>query len=494
METKKVLAIDIGASSGRVMLGIFDKKTIKLEEIHRFSNDPVTARGIMYWDVLRLLFEIKQGLIKAKPYGKIQSIGIDTWGVDFGLLNPKGHLLANPVHYRDSRTVGMVEESFEKIAKEDLYHITGNQFMELNTAFQLLSMVKKDDPLIEQADVLLLMPDLLNYFLTGKITSEKTIASTTQLYDAKKKEWSWEVIESLGIPTHLFTEIIDSGTMIAPTSLEVNEELGIEAIKVIAVAGHDTQCAQVAVPTSEKDFVFLSCGTWSLLGTELDEPLINEQTLRYNITNEAGHDGKISFLKNIVGLWIIQESKRQWEKEGENYAYSTLEKLAQAATPFKFLINPDDSAFMSAGNMPKRIKTYCEKTNQEIPETAGEMVRGVNESLAFAYRVALEELEKTTGITYPVIHMLGGGIQSELLCQMTANACGRPVIAGPVEATVLGNMAIQLMATSDIITLSDARKVIRESEGVKEYLPQDREIWNKQYEKFLKINQLGAEQ
>jgi len=484
VEITQVLAIDIGASTGRAILGIFDDEKIKLTEIHRFSNDPVTVNGVVYWDVLRLLFEIKTSLIKAKPYGKINSIGIDTWGVDYGLLDKEGHLLSNPVHYRDARTRGMVEASFEKIPKEKFYQITGNQFMELNTAFQLLSMVEKDAPLLKQADVMLLMPDLFNYFLTGQKVSEKTIASTTQLYDGNNQAWSKEVIQALSIPAHLFTLIIESGTIIGQLSGEIIEELGIDPINVIAVAGHDTQCAQVATPTDEKDFVFLSCGTWSLLGTELTAPLINEKTLAYNITNEAGHDGKISFLKNIVGLWMIQESKRQWEREGNRYSFFDLERLATEAAPFKCLINPDDDRFMPIGNIPKRIQAYCHETYQASPETVGEVIRTINESLAFAYRIALEELEDCTGLNYPVIHMVGGGIQSELLCQMTANACGRPVIAGPVEATVLGNIAIQLMATKNIGSLAQARTIIKHSEKIKEYQPQESQLWHQQYEKF----------
>jgi len=484
MESKQVLAFDFGASSGRAILGIYDGERIELQEIHRFSNDPVTVNGVVYWDVLRLLFEIKESLIKAKAYGAITSIGIDTWGVDFGLLDKDGHLLSNPVHYRDARTVGMVEKSFEYLPKAEFYRITGNQFMELNTAFQLFSMEQKDSHLLKQADVMLLMPDLLNYFLTGKKVSEKTIVSTTQIYDAHKQSWSAEVIGALKLPAHLFTEIVESGTVIGQISQEIVEELGIDATDVIAVAGHDTQCAQVAVPAIEKDFVFLSCGTWSLLGTELEKPLINEKTLAYNVTNEAAHDGKISFLKNITGLWLVQESKRQWEREGENHSYSELEQMASMASPFKYMINPDDEQFGTAGNIPRRIRAYCEATSQQAPVDMGETVRGINESLALAYRQALEELEDCTGIRYPVIYMVGGGIQSELLCQMTANACGRPVVAGPIEATVLGNVAIQLMAIGDVASLEEARNLIRNSQAIKEYEPQEVEVWEQQYDKF----------
>ena len=291
---KKVLAFDFGASGGRAMCGTFDGDKISIEELHRFSNDPVILNGSMYWDVLRLFFEIKQGLIKAKKCGKIESIGIDTWGVDFGLIDEEGRLLENPVHYRDARTEGMIEESFKLIDKEKFYQITGNQFMDLNTAFQLLSLVKTRKELLEKADKMILMPDLFNYFLTGEKKAEYSIASTTQLLDAKKGEWSDEVIEALGIPKHIFPEIVPTGTKIGTLTDEICTELGLDKIDVMAVAGHDTQSALVSVPTSEEDFIFLSCGTWSLLGTELAEPIINEKSEHYNITNEGGYGRKIS--------------------------------------------------------------------------------------------------------------------------------------------------------------------------------------------------------
>ena len=326
---KKVLAFDFGASGGRAMCGTFDGDKISIEELHRFSNDPVILNGSMYWDVLRLFFEIKQGLIKAKKCGKIESIGIDTWGVDFGLIDEEGRLLENPVHYRDARTEGMIEESFKLIDKEKFYQITGNQFMDLNTAFQLLSLVKTRKELLEKADKMILMPDLFNYFLTGEKKAEYSIASTTQLLDAKKGEWSDEVIEALGIPKHIFPEIVPTGTKIGTLTDEICTELGLDKIDVMAVAGHDTQSALVSVPTSEEDFIFLSCGTWSLLGTELAEPIINEKSEHYNITNEGGYGRKISlrisldcgvFRKAVVSGSVKEMSTdlaslRLWQKK-----------------------------------------------------------------------------------------------------------------------------------------------------------------------------------
>lgn len=484
---KKVLAFDFGASSGRAMLGTFDGNKIDIKEIHRFSNDPVTLNGTMYWDVLRLFFEIKQSLIKAKRFGKIDSIGIDTWGVDFALLDEFGQLLENPIHYRDKRTTGMIEKSFEKISKDEFYNITGNQFMEINTVFQLLALKEKRSHLLEKADVMLLMPDLFNYLLTGKKVTENSIASTTQLFNAKNRAWSDKVIESLELPRRIFTEIVPSGTIIGNISEEIIEELKIDMCDVIAVAGHDTQSALVSVPTIEKDFVFLSCGTWSLLGTEIDEPIINEKSNNYNITNEGAYGDKASFLKNIIGLWLIQESKRQWEREGREYEFSQLEEMAKEAKPFKCFIDPDDPIFVQAGDIPSRIKAYCLRTNQEVPQSEGEIVRCINESLAMKYRYSLEEIKDCINKDYSVIYMVGGGIQSKLLCQMTASACNCKVSAGPIEATVLGNIAIQLMATKQIENLYEAREVIKNSQDINQYYPNNFDLWNGAYERFKDV-------
>ncbi|MEG0050769.1 MAG: rhamnulokinase family protein [Terrisporobacter sp.] len=484
---KKVLAFDFGASSGRAMLGTFDGDKIYIEEIHRFSNDSVIVGGTMYWDVLRLFFEIKQSLIKAKVHGKIDSIGIDTWGVDFALLDEYGQLLENPIHYRDGRTAGMIEKSFEKISKDDFYNITGNQFMEINTAFQLLSLKENRSHLLERADVMLLMPDLFNYMLTGKKVTESSIASTTQLYDVKNRVWSDNVIDKLGLPKKLFTNIVESGTIIGKISEDISEELKIDTCDIIAVAGHDTQCALVSVPTQEEDFAFLSCGTWSLLGTEIPQPIINEKSSNYNITNEGAYGDKASFLKNIIGLWLVQESKRQWEREGKNYSFSELEEMAEKSEPFRSFIDPDDPLFVPAGNIPERIREYCRKTNQPEPRNEDEIIRCINESLALKYRYALEEIEDCTDKMYSTIYMLGGGIQSKLLCQMTSNACRAYVSAGPIEATVLGNIAIQLLATGEIKDLKEARQIIKDSQEIEMYTPQDTMAWEEAYGKFNEI-------
>jgi len=484
MIKRQVLAVDIGASSGRVMLGIYNGEQIRIQEIHRFPNDPVLLGDTMYWDFLRLFFEIKQGLIKAKAYGAIDSIAVDTWGVDFGLLDEEGHLLANPVHYRDQRTVGMLAAAFEKIDRKKCYQITGNQIMEINTVFQLLALAGKKPKLLKDAKTLLFMPDLFHYYLSGTAKNEYSIASTSQLLDAHEKTWSKELFSALELPADLMQEIIPSGTRLGMIRSTLQKELGIGPMEVIAAAGHDTQSALVAVPAKEKDFIFISCGTWSLFGTELDAPVINSLTEQYNITNEGGYDGKTSFLKNIIGLWLIQESRRQWIREGKEYSFGHLEQMAAHATPFASLIDPDAPEFVPAGNIPERIREFCRRTGQNIPESAGSIVRCIHESLALKYRSALEEIKSCTGKSYQVIHMVGGGTQSTLLCQMTANACACPVIAGPVEATVYGNAAVQLLAAGAIKNLEEARSFIAASEKTVRYEPKDIWKWEKIYQKF----------
>ena len=481
---KNVLAIDLGASSGRAILGNYDGERIRLEELHRFLNEPVQLNQTLYWDVLRLMHDIKIGLQKASKV-TFHSVGIDTWGVDFGLLDEDGNLLENPVHYRDKRTEGMFELAFSMYDKERFYELSGNQFMEINTVFQLLSLKNSRHALLSRAKTLLLMPDLLNYFLTGVKASEYTIASTTQMLNAREKVWSEEIIQSLGLPESILTKIIEPGTVLSPIRTEILDELMIKPANVVAVAGHDTQCAMVAVPAKEEDFLFLSCGTWSLFGTELKEPLISEKSKQYNMTNEGGYGGKISFLKNIIGLWLIQESRRQWAREGINYTFSELENEAQKATPFQAFIDPDAPEFVTPGNIPERIRDYCKRTNQEAPKEIGEYVRLINECLALKYRYVMEQIEDCTQKSYDTIYLVGGGSKSRLLCQMTANACKKKVVAGPAEATVYGNIALQLIALGEISDLTKARECIRNSEDMVCYVPQEEDKWEEAYQRFL---------
>lgn len=489
MEQKRVLAIDFGASNGRAIIAEYsqDKKIMEIKEIHRFPNEPVMVNGTLYWDVLRLFHEIKCSLVKAKQIGKIESIAIDTWGVDFGLLGKAGKLLGNPVHYRDTRTQGMLEKSFRRIERADFYSHTGNQFLEINTAFQLHAMRESTPEVLEQADCLLLMPDLFHYFLSGKKTAELSIASTTQLFDPVKRSWSAKILEALDLKPELFPKLVESGTVIGRLSPDICEELGVEAMKVIAVAGHDTQSAIAAVPAGEADFIFISCGTWSLVGTELPAPIINENSLALNITNEQGIGGKTTFLKNITGLWLIQESRRQWIQEGFSGSFEDLEAMAGAAKPFQCFIDPDAPVFAQPGDIPDRIRQYCKQTEQYVPVSKGEIVRCINESLALKYRLTVGEIKTCTGKEYNRIYIIGGGVRSEMLCQMTADASHCMVSAGPVEATALGNSAVQLMALGQLKDLQELREAVKRSSEIKLYRNEGGSDWDAAYERFIKV-------
>lgn len=484
---KKVLAFDFGASSGRAIIGSFDGEKITLKEVHRFTNDPVDLGGTLYWDVLRLFYEIKQGIVKAKIAGGFDSIGIDTWGVDFGLIDKNGRLLENPVHYRDKRTSGLVEESFKSVPRQKMYDITGIQFMELNTLFQLISLKKQRPEMLERADKMLFMPDLFAYFLTGKMCSEYSIASTSQLIDINTRSWSKELLDAFGIKESLFAPLTEPGTQLGNLSKEICEECGVESVPVISVCGHDTQSAITAVPCESGDFAFLSSGTWSLFGTELQKPIVNETSLKINITNEGGFGGTTGFLKNIIGLWLIQESRRQWQREGKDYSYADLEKLALSEEPFKCFIDPDAPEFVPQGNIPERVREFCKKTGQYVPESVGEIMRCIYESLAMKYRMTFEKLCECTGKDYPVIHVIGGGTKDGLLCRMTASSCGKTVKAGPIEATVMGNVAVQLMSDGTIGSISEARKAVAASESLKTYEPENTDEWIKAYKSFVKI-------
>lgn len=484
---KRVLAIDFGASSGRAILGTFDGEKISLNEIHRFSNDPVSINGTVYWDVQRLFFEIKQSMLKAKEYGGFDSIGIDTWGVDFGLLRKDGSLIENPVHYRDKRNDGMVKRSEKYMSRERLYDITGIQFMDFNTLFQLLSLKENRPYILNEADKLLFMPDLLSYMLTGEKHAEYSIATTSQMIDLKTNDWSKEILEKFSIDRALLPDIIKTGTKAGVLSDGICEELGIKKADVIAVAGHDTQSAVTATPTEEDDFAFISCGTWSLFGTEVKKPIINEASKRLNVTNEGGYDFSTAFLKNICGLWLIQESRRQWAREGKEYSYADLEKQALASEPFKCFIDPDAPDFAPMGDLPSRVREYCKKTGQYVPETVGEIMRCIYESLALKYRLTLGAIEECTEKKYNKLHVMGGGTKDKLLLQMTADCCALPVLGGPIEATALGNVALQLIASRDIKDIKSARRVIANGEKLTLYTPASGSNWDGAFERFKAV-------
>ncbi len=484
---KRVLAFDFGASSGRAIIGTLDNGRITLNEVHRFSNDPVTVNGTFYWDVLRLFHEIKQGLLKAKQAGGFDSIGIDTWGVDFGLLDKDGVLLENPVHYRDKRNIGMVEKAAKYIGKDEMYKLTGIQFMDFNTAFQLLSIKENRPELLARAQSLLFMPDLFAYFLTGNKVSEYSIATTSQLVDINTRDWSKEMLEKLGLPEKIFNRIVPSGSVTGYLSDEICEELGLEKVPVIAVCGHDTQSAVTAVPSEKEDFAFISSGTWSLFGTETKKPIVNDLSYSFNVTNEGGFGYSTAFLKNICGLWLIQESRRQWIREGKEYSYAELEKAALREKPFARFIDPDAPEFAVPGNLPARITEYCRRTGQSVPENEGQTVRCIYESLALRYRAVLEGIEKCTGKNYDSLNVVGGGTKDTLLCKMTADACNITVYAGPIEATVMGNVAVQLISGGDIADVIEARRIIANSGQLKCYSPENTAAWDEAYEKFKSV-------
>lgn len=484
---KKVLSFDFGASSGRAMLSEFDGEKISIREIHRFSNDTVIVNGTMYWDVLRLFFEIKAGITKAVNDGGFDAIGIDTWGVDFGLIDKKGNLLANPVHYRDKRTEGMPEEVFKTVSKDELYNLTGTQCLRINTLYQLMYLKTQEPELFERADKFLLMPDLFAYMLTGEMHSEASIASTTNLFDPYKHDWNFELIEKLGLPKNVFAPIIKAGEVHGMLSDEICEELGCKKVPVIAVAEHDTASAVAATPSLTDDFVYISCGTWSLFGIESKKPIINERVAELNFTNEGGFDNTVRFLKSIMGLWLIQESRRQWQREGDNVGFDTLEKEALASEPFKCFIDVDNPLFETAGNMPKRVQQFCEQTGQYVPQNRGEIMRCIYQSLAMKYKYTFNSLNEIGEKQYNRINILGGGIKDRLLCQLTADACNTEVLAGPSEATVMGNIAVAYHTLGEIADLKAIRKVVSNSTDLKQYLPENNAPWEEAYNRYLKI-------
>jgi len=489
MAGKRVLAIDLGASSGRGIVGTYDGEKITLSEIHRFSNDPLQIGGSFFWDTLRLLHEIKTAILKCSKDGGIDTVGIDTWGVDYGYIDGAGQLLAVPYHYRDERTLPEMERVYAAIPYEKLYKITGIESMSFNTIFQISADRTNRPWVIDNAKTLLLTPDLLGYFLTGKRVCEYTIGSTTALMSAEGREFSDEILGTLGIDKSLLAPVVMPGSVLGKLTDEVDAETGNTGAFVVNVPSHDTSCAVLAVPAAERDFLFISSGTWSLMGTENECPIINEQSEKLSFTNEGGVDGKINIMKNIMGLWLIQESRRQWKREGREYTFDELENLSKCAEPHKYLINPDDPSFNKAGDLPKRIADFCEKTGQGRPESVGEIIRCIYESLALKYRYTAEKLEELCSKKYRSINIVGGGTKEKLLCKYAADCTGKTVIAGPVEATALGNVAMQLIACGELLSVAEARDVIRRSFDVAQYEPcvDDKAKWDAAYDRFCAI-------
>lgn len=489
-KARAFLAFDMGAESGRAIVGSFDGARIELQEVHRFSNDPVRIGNTLYWDILRLFYEIKRGLAAAlRQYGRsICSLGIDTWGVDFGLLDKSGQLLSNPVHYRDSRTDGMVEEAFKIMPRSEIFRHTGIQIMQINTLYQLLAMKKSNSPLLEIADRLLFIPGLLSYFLTGVQSSDSTSASTSQLYDPVARSWSDPVLQAFEIPRSILPEIVDAGTVVGELLPEVRQETGAsDGLKVVTPGGHDTACAVAAVPAQSKDYIFLSCGTWSLMGIETDSPVINDLTADFNFTNEGGVCNTIRLLKNIAGLWPVQECRRAWEREGVHLSYDEITVAASSAPELRSFIDPDDRAFLNPEYMPGAIQEFCKKTKQPVPQSRGEIVRAALEGLALKYRFVADRLETIAGRRLETIHMVGGGIRNRLLCQMAANATKRRVVTGPSEATAVGNTLMQAMAMGEINTLEELREVVRNSFETEVFEPADSSVWDEAYARFVEM-------
>ncbi|MGI1692144.1 rhamnulokinase [Thermoanaerobacter uzonensis] len=465
------LAFDFGASSGRLMLSKYDGEKITIEEIYRFPNEPVRMGGRLYWDFLRLFHELKNGLRIAASKGvQIHSIGIDTWGVDYGLLDKNDELIFNPVHYRDSRTNGVLEIIENVIPFEEIYKITGIQFLEFNTIFQLYVDLKSRKELLNEAKTLLFMPDLFNFYLTGEKYNEYTIASTSQMLDAWKKDWAYDLIDKLQLPKNILQTIIMPGKIIGYLSKEIQEETGLKNIPVIAVGSHDTASAVAGTPLENDNSVYLSCGTWSLLGVESDSPIINEKSLKYNFTNEGGVEGRIRFLKNINGLWIIQQLKKNLEERGIIMHFSEISKLASQSRNNKFIINPDDKLFMSPPDMIEAIKTYCVKTEQGKPEEIADIARAAYNGITKQYQINIYHIEDIIGRNIEIINMVGGGIQDKFLCKLTANMTGKKVVTGPVEAAIFGNIMVQLIALGFIKDLEEGRKIIKNSVLQEEYL------------------------
>ncbi len=487
----KILAFDYGASSGRAIVGTYENKILSLKEVHRFASDPVYMNDVFTWDFLRLFLELKRGILKAYQGGDsdIASIGIDTWGVDFGLLSKDGQLLGNPIHYRDSRTDGMIEKACLRVPAEKIYEITGIAFQKFNTLYQLLALNEADSVLLKDADCMLFIPDLFNYFLTGEKKCEYTITSTSQLYNPVKGEWAYDLIKEIcpKFNTDILPEVIPAGTKVGNLSEGICNELGVKSIPVIGVAEHDTGSAVVSVPFYDTKSAYLSSGTWSLLGVELDKPIINDTIRELNYTNEGGINNTVRLLKNIMGLWIQQECKRHWEKLGETVSFNELDAACEEAAPFAAVIDVDDPTFFEPNNMPIKIQDYCRRTNQAVPETKGEILRLVMEGLALKYRESIEGLEKIVGYKIPALHIVGGGCKNKVLSQFTANAINRPVYAGPIEATAVGNLVTQLIAMGEIKDLAEAREVVRNSFPIEEYVPADVDAWEDAYNRYKKL-------
>jgi rhamnulokinase len=488
MSGHSYLAFDLGASSGRGVMGILDKGKISLKEVNRFYNGMTTLLGKYHWDYLRLFDEIKHGIAEcAGMEQKPESIGLDTWGVDYALFDKQGSLLGVPYAYRDHRTDTAMEELFRKIPKQRIYELTGIQFMQFNTIFQLYAARRDGLPIMDLAKDLLFVPDIINYFLTGVKKSEFTFATTSQLFNPVRGGWEKELFDGIGVSMDIMQEIVSPGTVIGKLTEAVARETRMPQINVIAPATHDTGAAIASIPAEDENFAYISSGTWSLMGIESKKPLISDQTLSYNFTNEGGVEKTYRVLKNIMGLWLIQECKRCWDNKKQEYSFPEIVKMAEQAEPFKSLVDPDNPAFLNPLDMPAALADFCKSTGQPVPQTHAGFSRCVFDSLALKYRSVIESLKIISDKRIEKIHVIGGGSQNELLCQFTANATGLPVVAGPAEGTAIGNIMVQAMGLGHVKSLSEIRHTIRNSFEFKSYRPENFDAWDKAYYRFKKL-------
>jgi rhamnulokinase len=488
MSAHHFLAFGLGAESGRMILGKLEAERIVARELARFSNGPIQVLGHLHWNIFNLFEEVKKGMKACLEETNVppESLAIDTWGVDFGLLARDGSVLGLPFAYRDARTKGAMEEFFERVAREKIYQWTGVQFMPFNTLFQLYAMVRDKSALLEHAASLLFMPDLFSYLLTGEKTTEFSIASTSQLLDPRRGTWNEELFTSLGIPLEIMQDVLSPGTVIGTLSPAVSKETGLEETLVIATASHDTAAAIAAIPASGANWAYISSGTWSLMGVEASRPIINKKALESKFTNEGGASGTIRFLKNITGLWLLQQCRKEWAKKAD-ITYEELTRLAKEAPPFRAFIDPDWPDFSNPPSMPQAIRQFCLRTKQTPPLTIPEVSRCILESLALKYRFTLNQLRQLTDTPIERIHIIGGGSQNQLLCQLTANATGLPVVAGPAEATAIGNIMVQALALGYVKSLDDIRKIIRNSVELKNYEPSGAKEWDLASERFQNL-------
>ncbi len=487
MEIKHLLAFDLGATSGRSILATIENGKIKIKELTRFSGRVLHLHGKYYWSVYALYGALKEGLrAAANENVKIESLGIDTWGVDFAYLGEDGTFMGQPRTYRDPYTNGIPEEVFKIVPKKEVYDLTGIQIMNFNSLYQLFAAKKENSSAYHAASEALFMPDALSYLLSGKKVCEYTIASTSQILNPRTKRMESGLLEKLGLK-NLFPDIVMPGTVIGTLNADIEKDTGLKNVKVIAIAGHDTASAIVSIPAENRNFAYLSSGTWSLMGIEVLEPIITEESFQMNFTNEGGVEGTTRFLKNITGMWLLEQCRAEWAKAGKEYTYPEIITMAESATPFRSLVDSDHPSLANPVNMPEAIQNYCKSTNQPIPESEGEFVRCIFESLALKYRFVLEKLMKISPFPIEKLHVIGGGSQNKLLNQWTANSIGIPVVAGPAEATAIGNVMMQAKALGLVRNLSEIRKIVRDSVSPEVFFPQDKQTWEIAYSRICEI-------